>query len=128
MKKNSLIVSLVIILIVFLIGGCRMFGNKEEEVEYKHEQDRVVNYMLDHYELTKGESIKKIEVTEFQKIEMAGFWSITAKVNDKYKISFTEDRLGEEITTSNYSSNEFKTRENKENKQSLSDVELIYHD
>ncbi|AXJ12861.1 hypothetical protein [Streptococcus pluranimalium] len=84
--------------------------------------------MFDHYELTKGESIKKIEVTEFQKIEMAGFWSITTKVNDKYKISFTEDRLGKEIITSNYSSNEFKTRENKENKQSLSDVKLIYHD
>ena len=103
------------------------FPSKNES-KYKAEQSRVVNYMLDHYELTKGESIKKIEVTEFQKIEMAGFWSITAKVNDKYKISFTEDRLGEEITTSNYSSNEFKTREKKENKQSLSDVELIYHD
>ncbi|MFC3931516.1 hypothetical protein ACVR0S_06290 [Streptococcus dentapri] len=100
----------------------------EDEPIHKHEQDRVVKYLVDHYELANGDKIKTIEVTEFQKIEIAGFWSITTKVNNKYKISFTEDKLGEKITTSNYSSKEFKIREDMENKWSLSDIELIYYD
>lgn len=96
--------------------------------KYRQEQDRVINYLVEHYELANGDDIKTIEVTEFQQIKIVDFWSITTKVNGKYKISFTEDQLGEEIMTSNYSPKEFKVQEDTDNKQNLSDIELIYYD
>ncbi|HEL0793448.1 hypothetical protein KUG02_09240 [Streptococcus equi subsp. zooepidemicus] len=121
----------IVALIAILGGVIKMNWLNDERLKkekYRQEQDRVINYLVEHYELANGDDIKTIEVTEFQQIKIVDFWSITTKVNGKYKISFTEDQLGEEITTSNYSPKEFKVQEDTDNKQNLSDIELIYYD
>ncbi|AEJ25214.1 TPA: hypothetical protein TUM56_000168 [Streptococcus equi subsp. zooepidemicus] len=121
----------IVALIAILGGVITMNWLNDERLKkekYRQEQDRVINYLVEHYELANGDDIKTIEVTEFQQIKIVDFWSITTKVNGKYKISFTEDQLGEEITTSNYSPKEFKVQEDTDNKQNLSDIELIYYD
>ncbi|NGL84486.1 hypothetical protein [Streptococcus equi] len=121
-----------IVALVAILGGVLTMNWLNDErlkkKKYRQEQDRVINYLVEHYELANGDDIKTIEVTEFQQIKIVDFWSITTKVNGKYKISFTEDQLGEEITTSNYSPKEFKVQEDTDNKQNLSDIELIYYD
>ncbi|MFD3056620.1 hypothetical protein, partial [Streptococcus agalactiae] len=53
----------------------------------KQEQDRIVNYIKQHVELTNGNQIKKIEFIDFQKNEMTGFWRVSSKINDKNIIS-----------------------------------------
>lgn len=121
----------IVALIAILGGVITMNWLNDERLKkekYRQEQDRVINYLVEHYELANGDDIKTIEVTEFQQIKIVDFWSITTKVNGKYKISFTEDQLGEEITTSNYSPKEFKVQEDTDNKQNLSAIELIYYD
>ncbi|MCD3429556.1 hypothetical protein KUF87_06205 [Streptococcus equi subsp. zooepidemicus] len=121
----------IVALIAILGGVITMNWLNDERLKkekYRQEQDRVINYLVEHYELANGDDIKTIEVTEFQQIKIVDFWSITTKVNGKYKISFTEDQLGEEITASNYSPKEFKVQEDTDNKQNLSDIELIYYD
>ncbi|HEL0046550.1 TPA: hypothetical protein TT719_001519 [Streptococcus equi subsp. zooepidemicus] len=121
-----------IVALIAILGGVITINWLNDErlkkEKYRQEQDRVINYLVEHYELANGDDIKTIEVTEFQQIKIVDFWSITTKVNGKYKISFTEDQLGEEITTSNYSPKEFKVQEDTDNKQNLSDIELIYYD
>ncbi|HEL0025282.1 TPA: hypothetical protein TUY17_000089 [Streptococcus equi subsp. zooepidemicus] len=121
-----------IVALIAILGGVITMNwlndEKLKKEKYRQEQDRVINYLVEHYELANGDDIKTIEVTEFQQIKIVDFWSITTKVNGKYKISFTEDQLGEEITTSNYSPKEFKVQEDTDNKQNLSDIELIYYD
>ncbi|MEX2785732.1 hypothetical protein AB3331_11295 [Streptococcus sp. H49] len=117
------------IVAVCVIGGLILFNSlKSKEEKYRAEQDRVAKYLVEHYELADGHSIEKIEFTDFQKIELAGFWTITAKVNGKYYISFKEDKIGEEIRTSNYSPNEFKLQGNTGGNKYLSDIKVIYYD
>ncbi|HEL1196718.1 TPA: hypothetical protein TVL25_001946 [Streptococcus equi subsp. zooepidemicus] len=130
MNKRRKLIGIVA-LIAILGGVITMNWLNDERLKkekYRQEQDRVINYLVEHYELANGDDIKTIEVTEFQQIKIVDFWSITTKVNGKYKISFTEDQLGEEIMTSNYSPKEFKVQEDTDNKQNLSDIELIYYD
>ncbi|HEL1270657.1 TPA: hypothetical protein TVR04_002004, partial [Streptococcus equi subsp. zooepidemicus] len=102
-----------IVALITILGGIITMGwfNGEElkKEKYRQEQDRVVKYIGEHIELGNGQPITKIEFIEFQ-LETAttGTWSITAIVNEKYLIHFSEDRLGEEIRTSYYSPKEFK--------------------
>nr|WP_205009598.1 hypothetical protein [Streptococcus loxodontisalivarius] len=105
-----------------------MFGSKKEEnTKYKLEQDRIANYLIEHIELVDGESIKEIEFVEFQKNNMTGTWRITATINEKYDISFSEDSLGGEIETANYSPKEFEeSYEKLSNDYSIKDIEIEY--
>ncbi|HEL0719368.1 TPA: hypothetical protein TUY07_001977, partial [Streptococcus equi subsp. zooepidemicus] len=79
-----------IVALVAILGGIITMGwfNGEElkKKKYRQEQDRVINYLVEHYELANGDDIKMIEVTEFQQIKIVGYWRITTKVNNKYKI------------------------------------------
>lgn len=98
----------------------------EDEPIHKHEQDRVVKYIREHIELVDGKPIKKIEFIEFQKNDMTGTWRITTTINGKYDISFSENSLGEEIETANYSPEEFKESDEKLKSDRIDSVEIIY--
>ncbi|MFC3931621.1 hypothetical protein ACVR0S_06995 [Streptococcus dentapri] len=78
--KKKLIV-LLGITAVLVIGGIATINpfTGEREPKYKQEQDRMAQYLVEHYELTNGDSIKSIEIIEFQKNEMTGYWRITTK-------------------------------------------------
>ncbi|AXJ12869.1 hypothetical protein [Streptococcus pluranimalium] len=123
MKKNSLIVSLVIILIVCLIGGCRMFGNKEEEVKYKKDQDRMVEYLGNHY---KG--VKKIEFKNFEKNIETGYYTSVAEIDDKFEVMFYERGIGGEISLDYYTKDFIiKYPKISESNNLKSDIKVIYY-
>ncbi|MFC3931517.1 hypothetical protein ACVR0S_06300 [Streptococcus dentapri] len=117
------------ITVVLIGGGLAMINpfTGEDEPKYKHEQDRVAQYLVEHYELTNGDAIKTIKVIEFDKNDMTGTWRITITVNEKYDISFNENELGGEIRSSNYSPKEFIVQEKINHIQSNSDIELTYY-
>ena len=121
----------IVALITILGGILTMNWLNDEELKkkkYRQEQDRVVKYIGEHIELGNGQPITKIEFIEFQ-LETAttGTWSITAIVNEKYLIHFSEDRLGEEIRTSYYSPKEFKQYSEKM-RNNMTNVETIYYE
>ncbi|MFD3024194.1 hypothetical protein ACFKJH_00730, partial [Streptococcus agalactiae] len=68
----------------------------------KQEQDRIVNYIKQHVELTNGDQIKKVEFIDFQKNEMTGTWGISTKINEQFSISFSEDRIGGKLRALGY--------------------------
>ncbi|HEL0238303.1 TPA: hypothetical protein TU245_001490 [Streptococcus equi subsp. zooepidemicus] len=121
----------IVALIAILGGVITMNWLNDERLKkkkYRQEQDRVVKYIGEHIELGNGQPITKIEFIEFQ-LETAttGTWSITAIVNEKYLIHFSEDRLGEEIRTSYYSPKEFKQYSEKM-RNNMTNVETIYYE
>ncbi|HEK9073788.1 TPA: hypothetical protein TUW49_000528 [Streptococcus equi subsp. zooepidemicus] len=120
-----------IVALVAILGGIITMGwfNGEElkKKKYRQEQDRVINYLVEHYELANGDDIKMIEVTEFQQIKIVGYWRITTKVNNKYKISFKENKIGGEIRSSNYSPQEFKRREKVNHSQNAFNTKTMYY-
>ncbi|MGT2625403.1 hypothetical protein [Streptococcus thoraltensis] len=128
MRKNSLIVSLVVIFTGLIIGGVIMFNSfpSKDESKYKEEQDRIVQYIENHVGLTDGKPVSKIEFIEFKQNDMTGTWRITTKINETYKISFTEDELGGEIETSNYSPKEFKENDDILENNIIDNVEIDY--
>ncbi|WP_224208935.1 hypothetical protein [Streptococcus agalactiae] len=69
----------------------------------KQEQDRIVNYIKQHVELTNG-----VEFIDFKKNDMTGFWRVSSKINDKNIISFEESKISGEIELSNYSPKYFR--------------------
>ena len=88
MKKNSLIVSLVIILIVFLIGGCRM---KAKETLTKRQQDNVVRGIARNYD------IKSIKFTKINRDSKTGSYHLLFIINnhEKYKTGITVSKISE---------------------------------
>ncbi|WP_424554376.1 hypothetical protein [Streptococcus agalactiae] len=93
----------------------------------KQEQDRIVNYIKQHVELTNGNQIKKIEFIDFQKNEMTGFWRVSSKINDKNIISFEESKISGEIELSNYSPKYFRIL-NETSKKNSNDISIIYYE
>ncbi|MGR1383020.1 hypothetical protein UW666_10530 [Streptococcus agalactiae] len=93
----------------------------------KQEQDRIVNYIKQHVELTNGNQIKKIEFIDFQKNEMTGTWGISTKINEQFSISFSEDRIGGKLRALGYQPNEIGfSKYINSNNQNVNDIEVIY--
>ncbi|MCD0050012.1 hypothetical protein HK302_09225 [Streptococcus agalactiae] len=93
----------------------------------KQEQDRIVNYIKQHVELTNGNQIKKIEFIDFQKNEMTGPWGISTKINEKFSLSFSEDRIGGKLRALGYQPNEIGfSKDINSNNQNVNDIEVIY--
>ncbi|EHJ52287.1 hypothetical protein [Streptococcus macacae] len=114
---------------ILIIGGIIMFNpftGKDEPI-HKHEQDRIVQYIREHIELVDGKPIKKIEFVEFQKNDMTGTWRMTTTINSKYNISFSENEIGGEIETANYSPKEFKQSNEKIKSNRMDNVEIVYY-
>lgn len=100
----------LIIIITVILGGLAMknlFATTEASSR-KQEQDRIVNYIKQHVELTNGDQIKKVEFIDFKKNDMTGFWRVSSKINDKNIISFEESKISGEIELSNYSPKYFR--------------------
>ncbi|MGT2733003.1 hypothetical protein [Streptococcus ruminantium] len=130
MKIKQVLTSLFILIgMMSLLGGCGMSGSEKEEVKYKSEQDRVVNYLLENYELTNGDKIKTIEFIEFEKNNITGTWRITTRINEKYDISFNQNELNGQLRSSNYSPKEFKKRNVDYNHtQNVHGIKIIYYE
>lgn len=119
----------LIIIITVILGGLAMknlFATTEASSR-KQEQDRIVNYIKQHVELTNGNQIKKIEFIDFQKNEMTGTWGISTKINEQFSISFSEDRIGGKLRALGYQPNEIGfSKDINSNNQNVNDIEVIY--
>lgn len=115
--------SLILVAIGFLIlGGCRMFGNREE-ILTKEQQDKIAKYVVNKYE-----GVKKIEFEEVNENKFAGTIFVNLKINDNNYLTIS---LGKDIADmSNYSPGwnpkTFKLKETKENQTNINTVKIIY--
>ncbi|MFV8214217.1 hypothetical protein ACMZ6Y_09520, partial [Streptococcus pluranimalium] len=109
-------------------GGILMFNSQEKKREqnYKREQDRIVKYFVENYELSDGDTIKNIEFTEFEKIVETGYWHITILVNDAYYISFSETEFGKELDGSGYYSREIWYLKDKKKATDIENIKIKY--
>ncbi len=113
----------LIIIITVILGGLAM----KNLLSRKQEQDRIVNYIKQHVELTNGDQIKKVEFIDFQKNEMTGTWGISTKINEQFSISFSEDRIGGKLRALGYQPNEIGfSKDINSNNQNINDIEVIY--
>ena len=125
----------IIALVICIIGGIVMFSlnqQKEKALEEKMrtEQDRMVLYLVSHYE-----KVEKIEFTSFQQNKLTGTWTSNAIVNDEIFVTFsvqnlmTEDEIGFGQHISQSNGNKLIERDNPEviNSDSLmSNITVIY--
>ena len=105
-----------------------MFNNEETKKiqNYKREQDRIVKYFVEHYELSNGDAIKNIEFTEFEKIVETGYWHITILVNDTYYISFSETEFGKKLDGSGYYSREIWYLKDEKKVSNIKNIKIKY--
>ena len=125
----------IIALVICVIGGIVMFSlnqQKEKALEEKMrtEQDRMVLYLVSHYE-----KVEKIEFTSFQQNKLTGTWTSNAIVNEEIFVTFsvqnlmTEDEIGFGKHISQSNGNKLIERDNPEviNSDSLmSNITVIY--
>ncbi|AGM98157.1 hypothetical protein DIX61_01295 [Streptococcus iniae] len=132
---NKKMITFIAIIIVILGSGFAMKSiftgkeikkNNEINIIHKEEQDRLKNYILKNIILTKNEKIKKITFIQFEKDDIAGNWLITVKINNKYLMSLSEDKLGGQIRTSGYSSNELKEKKLSSSEINNENIEVDY--
>ncbi|MFI3117824.1 hypothetical protein [Streptococcus suis] len=62
----------------------RMNEEEKLQAQIRKEQERMVLYVVNHYE-----GIEKIEFTSFEENRMTGSWYADAKVNGEISVSFT---------------------------------------
>ncbi|HEK9097281.1 TPA: DUF1433 domain-containing protein [Streptococcus equi subsp. zooepidemicus] len=81
-KKVIILLGIVAILVM---GGMAMFNSftGKDEPRYKHEQDRMVEYLAQNYE-----GIEKVEFTDIDHNAMTGTYNFDATVNDKIEVRF----------------------------------------
>lgn len=115
------------IMVVLIGGGLAMFNSfiGKDEPKYKHEQDRMVEYLAQNYE-----GIKKVEFTEVEHNEMTGTYSFYATINNQIKVDFTLWGLKGEIYVNELSSRNhghfLKKLDTPNKKPDISDIEVMY--
>ncbi len=104
MKLKKIMISVIAILgIVSILGGCGM-RNKVDDETIRKEQNRMVNYLADHYE-----GIEQVEFTSFEKNTSTRTWVANAIVNGEIYVTFginsldnnSEINFGQHISQSN---------------------------
>ena len=85
----------------------------EEKRKIRQAEKRLVNHVIKDYKLRNNEKIKKIKVVEYKKVLMTDSWRIDAwrgiiELNDKYRIVFKDEGIGEYIYKISYNQNEIK--------------------
>ena len=115
-------IAFIMIIIVYAF-----VGNSEDKGKIRKDQDRMVEYVLENYELKNGDEIKKIKIIEFKKNRSSGAWFVEVEVNSNYKIILSEDRLGSEIRTSVSNPDEMKRVKDKVMKTDMSKIEIEYN-
>ncbi|MFC3931814.1 DUF1433 domain-containing protein [Streptococcus dentapri] len=112
---------------ILVVGGLAMINpfTGEDEPKYKHEQDRMVEYLAQNYE-----GIKKVEFTEVEHNEMTGTYSFYATINNQIKVNFTLWGLKGEIYVNELSSRNhghfLKKLDTPNKKPDISDIEVMY--
>ena len=76
-------------------------------------EKRLVNHVIKDYKLRNNEKINKIKVVEYKKVLMTDSWRTDAwrgiiELNDKYRIVFKDEGIGEYIYKISYNQNEIK--------------------
>ena len=85
----------------------------EEKRKIRQAEKRLVNHVIKDYKLRNNEKIKKIKVVEYKKILMTDSWRTDAwrgiiELNDKYRIVFKDEGIGEYIYKISYNQDEIK--------------------
>ncbi|HEL0145518.1 TPA: hypothetical protein TUI13_001818 [Streptococcus equi subsp. zooepidemicus] len=95
-KKVIILLGIVAILVM---GGMAMFNSftGKDEPRYKHEQDRMVEYLAQNYE-----GIEKIEFKNFEKNTKTGYYTSVAEIDDRFEVTFYERGAGGEISLDYY--------------------------
>lgn len=100
----------------------------EEKRKIRQAEKRLVNHVIKDYKLRNNEKINKIKVVKYKKVLMTDSWRTDAwrgiiELNDKYRIVFKDEGIGEYIYKSNYNKNEIKKYDNIENALNYIDIE-----
>ncbi|HEL0660368.1 TPA: hypothetical protein TUW68_001970 [Streptococcus equi subsp. zooepidemicus] len=95
-KKVIILLGIVAILVM---GGIAMFNSftGKDEPRYKHEQDRMVEYLAQNYE-----GIEKVEFKNFEKNTKTGYYTSVAEIDDQFEVTFYERGAGGEISLDYY--------------------------
>lgn len=100
----------------------------EEKRKIRQAEKSLVNHVIRYYKLRNNEKIKKIKVVEYKKVLMTDSWRTDAwrgiiELNDKYRIVFKDEGIGEYIYKSSYNKDEIKKYDNIENALNYIDIE-----
>ena len=100
----------------------------EEKRKIRQAEKRLVNHVIKDYKLRNNEKINKIKVVEYKKVFMTDSWRIDAwrgiiELNDKYRIVFKDEGIGEYIYEVYYNKDEIKKYDNIENALNYIDIE-----
>ena len=85
----------------------------EEKRKIRQAEKRLVNHVIENYKLRNNEKINKIKVVEYKKVLMTDSWRTDAwrgiiELNDKYRIVFKDEGIGEYIYKVSYNKDEIK--------------------
>ena len=85
----------------------------EEKRKIRQTEKRLVNHVIKDYKLRNNEKINKIKVVEYKKVLMTDSWRTDAwrgiiELNDKYRIVFKDEGIGEYIYKISYNQDEIK--------------------
>ena len=86
----------------------------EEKRKIRQAEKSLVNHVIKNYKLRNNEKINKIKVVEYKKVFMTDSWRTDAwrgiiELNDKYRIVFKDEGIGEYIYEVYYNKDEIKT-------------------
>lgn len=85
----------------------------EEKRKIRQAKKRLVNHVIKDYKLRNNEKINKIKVVEYKKVLMTDSWRTDVwrgiiELNDKYRIVFKDEGIGEYIYKISYNQDEIK--------------------
>ncbi len=100
----------------------------EEKRKIRLAEKSLVNHVIKDYKLRNNEKINKIKVVEYKKVLMTDSWRTDAwrgiiELNDKYRIVFKDEGIGEYIYKTSYNKDEIKKYDNIENALNYIDIE-----
>ena len=100
----------------------------EEKRKIRQAEKSLVNHVIKDYKLRNNEKIKKIKVVEYKKVLMTDSWRTDAwrgiiELNDKYRIVFKDEGIGEYIYKTSYNKDKIKKYDNIENALNYIDIE-----
>lgn len=100
----------------------------EEKRKIRQAEKSLVNHVIKDYKLRNNEKINKIKVVEYKKVLMTDSWRTDAwrgiiELNDKYRIVFKDEGIGEYIYKTSYNKDKIKKYDNIENALNYIDIE-----
>ena len=100
----------------------------EEKRKIRQAEKSLVNHVIKDYKLRNNEKINKIKVVEYKKVLMTDSWRTDAwrgiiELNDKYRIVFKDEGIGEYIYEVYYNKDEIKTYWLTKNELNYIDIE-----